>query len=523
LPSSSLPRPSDEISTTAGPATSVLVYSFELEGVTQLPLAEVEAQLADLIGQKATLADLRKAADRVTALYRRHGYFLARAYVPAQKVNGGIRITVVEGRYDSVESSGSPRLGDAQIDRTLQAQHVAPGQPIEEKALERSLILLEQRTGAPARAVLRPGADFGTSSLRVEATPGHLFSSSLGADNFGSRYTGELRTVGSVRLNSPLGIGDAGELWGAYSSGARALYASYEAPAGHHGLTLGASYADYHYELCCEFTALERSGDASVVGINARYPLLLNQRSVLNIGLSLQKKQLNDYWLEGDLADRNVSAAMLTLDGIAAVWSGRLRYQAALTGGDLTINGPADFIMVNEATLDTEGNYAKLWGQVEMYQPMSSRSSVSLRLTGQVTSKNLDSSEKFLLGGFNGVRAYPEGEAAGDQAFLARVEWARSLGSSANAGHAAIRAFIDSGTVWIVHDLRGGLADPGIKNHYWLSGAGLGFNWNLPRGLSLNAYVATRIGSNPGRSADGNDADGESSSTRGWLGMEWAF
>ena len=68
-------------------------------------------------------------------------------------------------------------------------------------------------------------------------------------------------------------------------------YASYEAPVGHHGLTLGASYADYHYELCCEFTALDRSGDASVAGINARYPLLLNQRSVLNIGLSLQKKQ----------------------------------------------------------------------------------------------------------------------------------------------------------------------------------------------------------------------------------------
>ena len=54
-------------------------------------------------------------------------------------------------------------------------------------------------------------------------------------------------------------------------------------------------------------------------------------------------------------------------------------------------------------------------------------------------------------------------------------------------------------------------------------GAGLGFNWNVSHGLSLNAYVATKIGNNPGRSANGNDADGEDSSTRGWFGMEWAF
>jgi hypothetical protein len=71
--------------------------------------------------------------------------------------------------------------------------------------------------------------------------------------------------------------------------------------------------------------------------------------------------------------------------------------------------------------------------------------------------------------------------------------------------------------------LRGGVADPGIPNQYSLSGAGLGFNWSLPRGVSLSAYVATKLGGNPGRSADGNDADGEDSSTRGWIGAQWAF
>jgi POTRA domain, ShlB-type len=44
----------------------------------------------------------RKVAVRVTGLYRDRGYFLARAYLPAQEIEGGIvRIAVLEGRYDS--------------------------------------------------------------------------------------------------------------------------------------------------------------------------------------------------------------------------------------------------------------------------------------------------------------------------------------------------------------------------------------------------------------------------------------
>ena len=523
LPTSALPRPSDEIPANTAAATRIQVFSFELEGVTLLPVAEVEALLAEYIGQRVTLNELRQGAARITALYRQHGYFLARAYVPAQTINGAIRIAVLEGRYDGVEASGSTRLDSAQVDKTLRAQGIAPGEPIEQKSLERSLILLEQWGGAPSSAVLQPGDSFGTSTLRIDAPSGRLFSGSLGGDSYGNRYTGEQRATGSIRLHSPLGIGDTGELWAAWSTGARALFTSYQVPVGHRGLTFGASYADFHYELCCEFTALDRTGDADVAGIQARYPLLLNQRSLLNAGISLQRKHLTDSWVEGDLADRHVTAAMITIDGLRATRSAQLRYQLAVTGGDLEIDGPAEFIDINEATVDTAGNYGKLWGQAEALLPISDGSAVSFRLSGQMATRNLDSSEKFLLGGYNGVRAYPEGEAAGDEALLARLEWIRPLNASFVSGKAALRAFVDGGTVWIVDDTRDGAADPGITNHYSLGGAGLGLDWSLPRGLSISAFVATKIGNNPGRSAAGNDADGKSSSTRGWFSMEWAF
>lgn len=524
LPASALPKPADEQPAGDGAKGSVKVSRFVIEGVSLLPPAEVEAQLAGLAGREVTLEELRQGAVRITALYRERGYFLARAYVPAQEIVGGVvRIAVLEGRYDRVNAAGSQRLDADVAGRTLAAQGVVSGQPIEQGALERSLILLEQRAGAPASALLQPGATIGTSHLQVDTPAVPLASGTLGVDNYGNRFTGQGRATASLALNSPLGIGDRGNLWFAYSTGATAVFGSYQVPVGYDGLTLGASAAYYRYDLCCQFAALDRAGDAAVAGIQARYPLVLRQNAVHYAGLSLERKRLTDTWTGGDLDDKRINVAVLSLDGAAAVAAGQVRYRLALAGGDVQLKGPADFVRANAATVDTAGRYGKLWGQAEFLHPVTGWSFLNLRLSGQSASRNLDSSEKFLLGGFNGVRAYPEGEAAGDNAWLARFDWVFPLTAKAIPGKAAFRIFADSGAVWLVDDLRGGLADPGIRNHYSLSGAGLGFNWALPRSVSLTAYVATAIGDNPGASASGNNADGKSNNTRGWVGAEWAF
>ena len=524
LPTVALPRIADEIPGDDTAGAKFKLTRFVLEGVTLLPQSEVEAQLAGLVGRDVSLGDLRKAAAGITNLYRDKGYFLARAYVPAQEISGGVvRMAVLEGRYDRVAAKGSPRLDSERVQKILDTNGVTAGRPVERDRLERSLILLEQQAGAPAQALLQPGATIGTSYMEIDTPSGPLFSGLLGADNYGAYYTGQARATASLALNSPLGIGDRGSVWLAHSTGADAIFASYQIPVGYDGLTLGASASYYTYQLCCQFATLDRAGDAAVFGIQARYPLLLSQRSLMFAGLSLERKRLTDTWVGGDLDDKRLNVASLSLDGITIALAGQTRYRLALTGGDLDLKGPADYVKVNAATIDTAGRYAKLWGQVEFQQPLARWSFLTLRLSGQSASRNLDSSEKFLLGGFNGVRAYPEGEAAGDNAWLARLDWVVPVTSAALPGKAAVRAFVDSGALWVVDNTRGGLADPGIPNHYSLSGDGLGLNWVLPKGFSLSAYAAAKIGDNPGRSASGNDADGKDSKVRGWVGADWSF
>lgn len=525
LPASTLPALSDEdLGKPVPEGARVKVSRFVLEGASQFPPEQLQAQLSDLVGQELGLSGLRQAAARVTRFYREQGYFLARAYLPTQDIaNGVVRIAVLEGRYGSVDVGGSPRLEQQHARGVLDAHQVAADQPIERASLERSLILLEQRSGAPVQAVMQPGATVGTSHMAIEAPGGPLFSGTLGADNYGNRFTGQGRGTASLALNSPFSIGDRANLWLAYSTGATAVFGSYQVPVGYDGLTLGAAASYYRYELCCEYAPLDRAGDAAVAGVQARFPLVLRQNAVHYAGFSLERKRLIDTWAGGDLDDKRVNVAVLSFDGISALAAGQVRYRVALTGGDLQIKGPADYIKLNAATIDTAGGYGKLWGQVEFLYPVTGWSFLNLRLSGQGASRNLDSSEKFILGGFNGVRAYPEGEAAGDNAWLARLDWVLPITSAAVPGRAAVRAFVDSGAIWLVDNVRGGLASPGIENHYSLSGAGLGFNWALPRGFALSAYVATAIGDNPGASANGDNADGKSNDTRGWVGAEWAF
>ena len=54
----------------------------------------------------------------------------------------------------------------------------------------------------------------------------------------------------------------------------------------------------------------------------------------------------------------------------------------------------------------------------------------SASLRGQQASKNLDSSEKFSLGGPYGVRAYACGEASGDEGWLGSLELRHGITSS---------------------------------------------------------------------------------------------
>ena len=66
------------------------VKGFRISGAAAFTEAELLPLLKDFVGKELSLADLLRAADTITRYYRDRGYFVARAYIPAQDIQDGV-------------------------------------------------------------------------------------------------------------------------------------------------------------------------------------------------------------------------------------------------------------------------------------------------------------------------------------------------------------------------------------------------------------------------------------------------
>lgn len=502
------------------PATArFLVQGFRITRSTAFTEAELLAVLKEFIGKELSLADLQRAADLITRFYRDRGYFVARAYVPAQDIRDGIvEITVLEGKIDriSVKPMGEPRLRDTVVEATLRAA-LPPDGLIREEDLERGLLLLNDLPGVDVRSVLSPGDAFGTSALTAELSEGPPISGNVDLDNYGNKFAGTYRLGGTVNLNDPSGYGDLLSLRATASSGASYGRLAYQIPLGRSGLRIGGAYAETHYELCCEFASLQAKGNAQTVTLNAAYPLRRGRESSLYVTAAYDAKHYFNSTIAGTTSDKKTNIGTLGVNGESRDFlggGGLNSFAVAVSFGRLNLDGLAADRALDDATARTHGGYTKTAVSLARLQRLGEATSLYAGLSGQLASKNLDSSEKFILGGPFGVRGYPTGEAAGDEALLLNVELRHDVQPGIQ-----LAAFVDHGEIRLHRNEWPGWqgANTRIRNRYGLSGYGVGLNWSQPGNFLVRASVAQRIGDNPGRDANDNDSDNTKNRTRLWL------
>jgi len=499
--------------------TRFFVKGFRITRAGAFPEAELVGLLASFAGRTLSLADLQRAADTVTRYYRDRGYFVARAYVPAQEIRDGIvEITVLEGRLGAIQlRMATPlRLRPDVASETLRSA-IPDDRPISADALDRGLLLLNDLPGIEARAVLSPGEVLGTTVVTAELTEGPLLTGSAEADNQGNKFTGRLRLAASLSLNDPLGFGDQVAARASASSGTRSLRLAYQLPLGYSGLRVGVAWSQTEYRLCCEFAALLAEGSASSFSLNASYPILRRRDVNLHAVGGLDRRAFYNATIAGVTSDKTTDVIALGLSGNARDrlgGGGLMSGSLTLHAGRLDLSRNAADLAGDDASARSSGAYEKATFSLARLQRLGESTSFYAALGGQLARKNLDSSEKFTLGGANGVRAYPSGEAAGDEGALVNLEfrydWQPGVQWSAFVDHGWVRLHRNTWAGW-----QG--ANPQLPNQYWLTGLGIGLQWSQPGELQIRASVAQRLGSNPGRDAVGNDADNTRDRTQFWL------
>jgi hemolysin activation/secretion protein len=502
---------------TLAPGLKVTVKTFRFAGNTLLTAEQLAPAVAPFLNRPLDFKALQNATAAVSDAYRSAGW-LVRVYLPRQEIaDGVVTLQVVEGVFGKVRiAEPAPLRLSLELGKAYIAAAQPVGEPISAAALDRALLTLDDLPGVAVTGNLAPGERPAETDLILKLADEPLMTGDVGLDNTGSRATGRDRLTANAFVNSPLQIGDQLSANFIHTQGSDYGRLSYSVPVGYDGLRLGANASSMDYDVIApEFKAAGIHGNSTSYGLDLWYPLLRSRTRNLYLSAAYDDKRYDNQANTATSSNYGLRNFTLSLSGnLFDNWGGGSANMAslALTTGELDL-GTLD----PSENAGLAGRFTKLRYALSRQQSLTPDVSLYGLLTGQLADSNLDSAEKFYLGGSSGVRAYPASEAGGAEGNMINLElrW-RAMPTLVVAG------FYDWGQVSQNHD--NNVPAPANPNRIALQGAGVSVAWTGPKGLNLKAVYARRIGNNPNRDATtGKDQDGSLVLDRLWLTASLPF
>lgn len=457
--------------------------SVNIVGMTAFTEEEMANTYEHFIGQNIPLSRIWEIAGRITERYQQAGYFLSRAYVPAQEVGGTVTLHVIEGYVGEVdiESDAPPQRLVEDLSYRITSQ-----KPARLADLERALLLLNDIHGLSFEAVLGRMEEDGAPEnavrliLKESKTPGR---GSILLNNHGSRFTGPYRTAfayetsfitgQSTAFSGIASIPGGNELWSLNATHAIQLYPELEL-----GLSIGRTVSEPGFTL----TQNDIESQSMSWGISLDWQLIRQRQSNLSLGIALDGRNVNTDILDTPLTRDRIRA--LRIKGKYSTpdrFDGYNALNTILSRGldGLGANEPG------EATLsraDAKPDFTILKATWQRSQILTDDWLLATTLTGQRASKALYSSEEFGFGGPSLGRGYDSSEITGDHGIGGSIEVQyKGLDPIQDLKLTPI-TFYELGKIWNIDD---GQAD-GLST----ANAGVGLNLAHPSGLIGSLTIA---------------------------------
>ena len=491
----------------------VKVTSFVFKGNKIITTEELENFVKKYIGTELTFDEINQAVVSISIFYEQKGY-LAQATLPEQNItNGIIKINILEAHFGGTTylpmgNGEKPNVRESRVMDIVYPSSKVNG-PLDLKRLERGILLANDLPGIGVGANLKPGLEVGHTDVEVQIENRARFNTSILADNYGSRSTGYERVLVSANLFNPLRLGDDLNATILKTAGTEYMRLNYSMPVGNNGLRIGsnATYLEYKV-ITSEFKSLEPNGHFAGFGLEASYPIYRSRDKNLNLDFDYDTKAfknntntevVSDYFtrifsasLSGDFVDQWL------LDGA----TNNAKFIFDHGKNDLK-NSPNYVTDISNS--HTHGIFNRAQLSFRRDQFLKNDYTLVIKGSGQLTDHNLDSSQKFYLGGPTGVRAYPTSEGSGSEGYLLNLELKKDLPFNLTGS-----IFYDEGYVrQNVDNLDASGVVINTLNSYKLKGYGLELSWRGPRKTNVFFTYAKRDGTNPNRVQDtGKDQDG---------------
>lgn len=496
---------------------TIFVRRFLFQGNTLLSSEVLTQLLQDRSLQNLSTVQIYAAAEKIRQAYANAGW-MADVSLPEQDVTeGDVRLHIVEATLGELVLLGDPSqpISHNHIREIFKAHH-AQGEALRIRALDRALLLVKDLPGVSIDGGLREWtAEKPSRDVVLQVTNQATRSADILLDNAGSRSTGRERALANLRWSNPMGRGDQTTLTALKTDGSTYLRGEVSWPWGYRGWRLSLYDAHLSYRLVApEFVASHAQGTSNTLGLNATYPVVRTSVQNLFTNFQVERKGFDN---QANGATESQYKSTLLGAGLSAnandAWEGFSTASLQWVRGQLNLNGSPTQSR-DAAGAQTAGRFGKAQYSFTRLQPIASRWEAYAALNGQWASKNLDSSEKFTLGGEGGVRAYPGSEGVGALGQVANLElrW-RATNTDTLVG------FYDWGQVTLLRNIVSATA----INTYALKGAGLGWHMQLPGNARIKFSWARRIGNNPNPSNTGADQDGSLIRNRYWLSASVPF
>lgn len=459
------------------------------------PLMDIVAE--QRLKRGLTQGQLEEVAQAVTRYYRERGYILARAYIPAQEVAGGIvELRVLEGRLDSVQVQGEHRTDDALLTGPFTE---LVGGPVTADNIQGAMYLANDLPGVDVFGYFSPGTKIGTTKLNMNVRSEKRWDALLRIDNHGSEFTGDYRAFGLAQWLNPTGIGDEFQL-GVLRTGSpsNSTYGLIEYQTPVFGLRnragINVSYNDYVVGALGSGNTDDLTGTTTTVEATFRHNFVRGRRANFYAGLVAANKQSELSGISGTFVKEEESRNI----GITADWDRLFERKRMLSKVAVQVDSGE---VLDGLELGQSDTFTKLYfeGSALFFVPAffsDAAHRVVFNSVVQWSDVKMPSVELYSLGGPNAVRAYDTTLFSVDRAGFAELEMYLDLPKALDIGLASGRSLKDVLQFTVFVDYAYGtqvaleptVGPAPIDQWASLTGAGIGvrFNW----GNSLNAMLS---------------------------------
>lgn len=484
------------------PVTTIQLVGELPEGLALAPITEILKSRQSI----TRLSELNDLAQKIEAYVHSQGFPLVHVSVPAQEIfNGRVRLLAVNGKLDNrlVKIEGKNlRIEEANLQSYFDELLADADKGFKRSVFERQMLLLNDLPGIQARLQIKPGPAMGLVNADLQVEEGPKFTGYAKLDNFGTDETGRYRLTTGLFWNDMTGVGD---LLGLTLIGTdKNMYAGkvdYQKPFGPNGWIGNVSALYSNYQIGGSLTALGIKGSTQSYEGGLTYPLVREYKQNLFANVNLASRRFTTDMTGVESEVKEVQVGRIGLRGDRSDnFAGGGSFYGNLYGYSGTLRPIQGMSFTENQSFD------KLTFLISRNQIVANGLAFYGAWSAQRSRYLLDGSERFVLGGFNGVRAYSPTSIAADNADLFTVELRKELGLISDIGNLQATLFYDNGIAF---------KDPQTAFRNQIQGAGLALALTKMGRYQLMGGYAKRIGT----STYGYLPDDLSNSGRFWASL----